>query len=143
MKRNSEKVYLVVCGCLLVVCGVLWSFAGGFWSFVVVYGGLWLLPVLVTTQICLFFHRYNCCIKYEKFLIIGDFNTQASETSVKDFCDIYSIQHIIKEPRCYKNSNNPKCIDLMLTNGQCSFQNSCVINKGLSDSHKMTVTVMR
>ena len=28
----------------------LWSSAGGFWSFVVVFGGLWSLPVLVTTR---------------------------------------------------------------------------------------------
>ena len=34
----------------------------------------------------------------------------------KDFCDIYSFQHLIKEPKCYKNSNNPKCADLVLTN---------------------------
>ena len=45
---DSEKVYLVVCGCLLVICGLqlvvcgrLWSFAGGLWSFLVVCGRLW------------------------------------------------------------------------------------------------------
>ena len=27
----------------------LWSFAGGLWSFVELFGGLWSLPVLVTT----------------------------------------------------------------------------------------------
>ena len=57
---NSEKVYLVVCGCLLVVCSRLsgglwlfarsfWSFAGGLCSFVLVCSGLWSLSVLVTT----------------------------------------------------------------------------------------------
>ena len=40
--------------------------------------------------------------KYENFLIIGDFKTQASDTSVKDFCDIYSFKHLIKELTCYK-----------------------------------------
>ena len=43
----------------------------------------------------------------------------------------------------YKNPNNPKSIDLMLTNRQHSFQNSCVIDTELSDFHKMTVTVLR
>ena len=38
--------------------------------------------------------------KYENFLIIVDFNAQASDTFVKDFCDIYSFQHLIKEPTC-------------------------------------------
>ena len=76
-------------------------------------------------------------------MIIGDFNAQASDTSVKDFCDIYSFQHLIKEPTCCKNPNNPKCRDLMLTNRQRSFQNSCVVDTGLSDFHRMTVTVLR
>ena len=76
-------------------------------------------------------------------MIIGVFNAQASYTSVKDFCDIYSFKHLIKEPTCYKNPINPKCIDLMLTNKQCSFQKSCVIDTGLSDFYKMTATVLR
>ena len=75
--------------------------------------------------------------KYENFLIIADFNAQASNKSVKDFCDVYSFKHLIKEPTCYKNPNNPKCIDFMLTSKQRSFQNSCVIDTGLFDFHKM------
>ena len=63
--------------------------------------------------------------KYENFLIIGDFNAQGNDTSVKDFYDIYSFKHLTKESTCYKNPINPKCIDLMLTNRQRSFQNSC------------------
>ena len=66
-----------------------------------------------------------------------------SDTSVKYFCDSYSFQHLVKEPTRYKNPNNPKRIDLMLTNTQGSFQISCVINTGLSDFHKMTVTLLR
>ena len=53
---NSEKVYLVVCsrllvicGRLLLVCGRLWWFVVVCWWFVVICGGLWSLPVLVTT----------------------------------------------------------------------------------------------
>ena len=77
--------------------------------------------------------------KYDNFLIIGDFKAWASET----FCDIYNFQYLIKEPTCYKNPNNPKCIDLIITNRQRTFQNSCVIDTGLSDFHKMTLTVLR
>ena len=43
---------------------------------------------------------------------------------------------------CYKNPENPSCIDLILTNNP-SFQNSGVIETGLFDFHKMTVTVMK
>ena len=56
--------------------------------------------------------------KCENFLTIGNFNPQASDTSVKDFRDIYSFKHLMKRPTCYESPNNPKCIDLMLTNGQ-------------------------
>ena len=50
---------------------------------------------------------------------------------------------MIKGSTCYKNLNNPKCIDLRLTNKNRSFQNSCVIETGLSDFHKMTFSVLK
>ena len=37
----------------------------------------------------------------------------------------------------------PPCIDLILTNSLRIFQNTCVFETGLSDFHKMTVTVMK
>ena len=51
--------------------------------------------------------------RYENFLLIGDFNAEVSDVSMKEFCDIYSFKNLIKEPACFKNSANPKCIDLM------------------------------
>ena len=81
--------------------------------------------------------------KYENFFIIGDFKAQATDTSVKDFCAIYSFKHLIKETTYYKTPINPKCIDFMLTNRQQGFQNFCVIETGFSDFHQMTVTVLR
>ena len=41
-----------------------------------------------------------------------------------------------------KNPKKPSCIDLILKNCPCSFQNSCVIEIYLSDFHKMVTTVM-
>ena len=46
--------------------------------------------------------------EYENFLIIGDFNAQASDSSVEDFYDICSFKHLIKESTCYKSPTNPK-----------------------------------
>ena len=43
----------------------------------------------------------------------------------------------------YKNPENPSSIYLILTNNLRSFQNSCVIETGLSDFHRMVVTVMK
>ena len=44
---------------------------------------------------------------------------------------------------CYKNPNKPTCIDLILTNCLWSFQNSCVIQTGLSVCYEMIVTVIK
>ena len=29
--------------------------------------------------------------RYEKFILIGDFNAEKYDTAIKDFCDIYTI----------------------------------------------------
>ena len=76
-------------------------------------------------------------------ILIGDFNVEINQPSMKSFCDSYTLTSLIKEPTCYKNLQNPSCIDLILTNSPYSFQNSNVVETGLSDSNKMTVTVMK
>ena len=38
---------------------------------------------------------------------------------------------------------NPSCIDLFLTNSPLSFQNTTTVTTGLSDFHKMVVTVLK
>ena len=49
----------------------------------------------------------------------------------------------VKVPTCFKNPNNPSCVDLMLTNKPMCFQNTVTLETGLSDFHKMTLTVMK
>ena len=65
------------------------------------------------------------------------------DTSVKNVCRNYNFTSMINKPTCYKNRDRPSCIDLILTNCPRSFQNSCVIETGLSDFHKIAVTVMK
>ena len=74
---------------------------------------------------------------------MGDFNVNTSELNMNDFCNSYGSKSLIKVPTCFKNPENPSCIDLILTNNPLSFQNSGVIETGLSDFHKMIVTVMK
>ena len=74
---------------------------------------------------------------------MGDFNADMENISLKNFCDLYNCKTLIKEPTCLKNPVNPTCLDLMLTNSYRSFQNSCAIETGLSDFHRMVVTVMK
>ena len=49
---------------------------------------------------------------------------------------------MINNPSCYKNLDRTSGIDLILPNCPSSFQNSCVIETGLSNFHKMVVRVM-
>ena len=59
------------------------------------------------------------------------------------FCKSYSFNSLIKQPKCFKNPEDPSYIDLILTNKPCSFQTKCVIETGLSDSHRMTISVLK
>ena len=82
-------------------------------------------------------------VNYDNILLLGDFNSTMSEKPMMDFCEMYNLQNLIKEPICYKNANNPSSIDVILTNRKSSFQNSMAIETGLSDHHKMTITVLK
>ena len=82
-------------------------------------------------------------LKYDYYLLMGDFNAEPNEPAVSDFCEIYNTKNIIKEKTFFKNPENPTCVDLILTNRPRSFQDSTVVETGLSDFHKMCVTVMK
>ena len=84
-----------------------------------------------------------CVSKYENLLLIGDWNSAVTEKAMKDFCETYHLENLIKDQTCYKSAENPSSIDVMLTNKKSSFQNSMTVETGLSDCHKMTVTVMK
>ena len=52
---------------------------------------------------------------------------------MNDFWERYNLSSRIREWLCYKNLENSSCIDLSLTNFPTSFQNSSVMETGLSD----------
>ena len=81
--------------------------------------------------------------KYDNVFLMGDFNADKNQENLVDFCQLYNLKHLIKVPTCYKNPDNPSVIDLMLTKCPRSYQNSSAIETGLSDFHKMTVTVLK
>ena len=73
--------------------------------------------------------------KYEKILILGDFNVEIQEANMKLFCENYNLKSLIKQPTCYKNPNKPT------TNVPRMFQSTCVLETGLSLFHLMTVII--
>ena len=48
-----------------------------------------------------------------------------------------------KEPTCYKNSENPSCIDFILTNKPRNFFKMSTFFTGLSDLHKLVLSVFK
>ena len=80
---------------------------------------------------------------------MGDFNVDVSDSSMTSFCTLFTIctlfklKNIVKEPTCYKNLENPSCIDLFLTNCPRSFHNTCLYETGLSGFHRLVVTILR
>ena len=60
-----------------------------------------------------------------------------------EFCKVYKLKNLVKGTTCYKNPEKPSCIDLILTNRPRSFHGCHIIETGLSDFHKMTITVMK
>ena len=77
--------------------------------------------------------------KYKHFLIMGDFNADVFDPSMTSFCTLLKLKNIAKEPTCFKNPQNPGGIDSVLTN--CP--DTCLYETGLSDFHKLVVTILR
>ena len=80
---------------------------------------------------------------YDNILLLGDLNSEFSEPCLNDFCDIYNLKNLVKEPTCFKNPDNPSCIDLFLTNRPRTFQCTTTIDTGISDFHKLLDTVLK
>ena len=84
-----------------------------------------------------------CSGIYENFVIIGDFIAEPTENAMEEFMKLYNLKNLIKGPTYYKNPDKPLCIDLILSNRSKSFHSSHFVETGISDFHKMTVTVMK
>ena len=82
-------------------------------------------------------------LDYDNFVIMGDFNSEPIDNEIKEFCNLFNFKNLVKDPTCYKNPENPSCIDLIFTNRYRMFQDTITVEIGLSDCHKMTVTVLK
>ena len=79
---------------------------------------------------------------YNNSLVVGDFNSKIIEISMHKFCSIYNLRNLCDKASCYKNPENPSCIDLFLTNSRF-FQSTQTTEIGLSDYHRLVVTVLK
>ena len=81
--------------------------------------------------------------RYENVILLGDYNASIEDSFMKNFCENYDLRSLVKEPTCFKNQENPSCIDLILTNKPRSFIKTGVTETGLSDYHKLVTTMMK
>ena len=64
-------------------------------------------------------------------------------SSIKAFCETDKFCSLNKKATCFKNPENPSCIDLILTNKHLRFQWPCEIETGLPDFYKMVLAMMK
>ena len=80
--------------------------------------------------------------KYDNLIVLGDFNAEMTNTYVEEFCSVYNVKNLIKDPSCFKNPEKPTLIDHVLTNHPRCFQHSDVYETDLSDFHRIALTVL-
>ena len=85
----------------------------------------------------------QCLPIYDNFIVMGDFNAESMNMEVANFCAMYNLKNLVKEATCYKNVNNPSCIDLILTNRHKRSHKPKVLETGISDFHCMIITVLK
>ena len=84
----------------------------------------------------------KCKGSYENTAILGDFNTQSKNKILKIFLEDNSCVNLIKYNTCFKSTPG-SCIDLILTNKPKSFQNSGVMETGVSDHYALIFSFLK
>ena len=59
------------------------------------------------------------------------------------FCETHNIENLIRQTTCYRDPNNPTCINLIPTDVPRKFVSTCVIETRLSDVRLMTLVVIK
>ena len=82
------------------------------------------------------------CTTYDDFLLPSDLNIYHDDKRLKEFCNSFSLNHIIKTPTCYMGTN-PSSIDRIITNMTSLFMKPCTVEAGISDYHKLIMSICR
>ena len=80
---------------------------------------------------------------FDKFLLAGDFNIEEADPIMSEFLFKNDSKNLVQQKTCFKSINNPSCIDLFVTNSPRSFQNTITFASGLSDFHKIILTILK
>ena len=82
-------------------------------------------------------------INYDNVLLAGDFNAEDDEPCLSKFLYQHDLYNLVKVGTCFKNSSKPTSIDLFLATKNTHFQNTVAVCSGLSDFHKLVLTVLK
>ena len=100
-----------------------------------------------------FFRELSSCLnkaldKYDNVMIMGDIDIDTHDiqhpgyTKLISFCDVFGLSNLVKDKTCF-TKNHSSSIDVMLTNKPRCFQNTTVVETGLSDFHGLVLTLMK
>ena len=56
---------------------------------------------------------------------------------LQDVCEVYGLQNLVSLPTCFKSSENPSLIDLVLTNSPRRFSSCFNLRNSISDFHNL------
>ena len=73
-------------------------------------------------------------------MLLGDLNVEILNPVWNDFCNVYNLLSLFKEPICFRNPYNPSCKDLFLKNRLRNIKSTVTIK---TNFHKMAITVLK
>ena len=136
-----------------------WSFWGIFcWT--LFEGKKWLLCCCYNpNKNNILFHLYITGKKYDNVILLGNFNTKPEKNfklrfehlpfklpfntyHSNSFLNTYYLKNIVERKTCFKSPRWPIRIQLVLTNSSISFQDTCNVETGLSEFHKLFFTFL-
>ena len=82
-------------------------------------------------------------IAFDKLLITGDFNAQVGDKCSETFLYQHELESFNNKATCYRNPNQPSCIDPILTNSLRNFFNTETYFTGTPDCHKLVLFVSK
>ena len=84
-------------------------------------------------------YYYKC---YDRFILLGDFNVEPTDTNMAEFMDSFQLSCLINDKTCFK-SKDGSCIDLILTNCKSSFMHCQTVETGISDHHLLIYGMLK
>ena len=79
---------------------------------------------------------------YKNCVLLGDLNIVRDNTQLQNFCESILFEHLIKKATCHKGDAPTRFDDIKL-NTPKRFMKSVALETGISDRHRMIVTVFR